>query len=106
MYDPVLAALRRGAQEMMSQMQAQGQGNQPQGRQGMGYGPGQQSSGRDPLGRERQRQGQDFGRDVDVPDEIDVQRARQILDQIRRRLGDRLSPQMEREYLERLLRTP
>lgn len=101
-----LAALRRGAQEMMSQMQAQGQGNQPQGQQGMGYGPGQQSSGRDPLGRERQRQGQDFGRDVDVPDEIDVQRARQILDQIRRRLGDRLSPQMEREYLERLLRTP
>ncbi len=101
-----MAALRRGAQEMMSQMQAQGQGNQPQGQQGMGYGPGQQSSGRDPLGRERQRQGQDFGRDVDVPDEIDVQRARQILDQIRRRLGDRLSPQMEREYLERLLRTP
>ena len=101
-----MEAMRRGASEMMSQMQAQGQGGAPGGQQGQGYGPGQQSSGRDPLGRQRQTQGPDFGQDVDVPDEIDVQRARQILDAIRERLGDRLSPALERDYLERLLQTP
>lgn len=112
-------ALRRGARDAMQQMQAmQGQGQQPgqgqsqqgqqpgQGQLGEGYGPGQQRSGRDPLGRERQTQGPDFGGDVGVPDEIDIQRARRILDQIRDKLGDRLSPQQERDYLERLLRTP
>jgi len=38
-----------------------------------------------------------------VPDEIDVQRARQILEAIRKRLGNALSPDLERSYLERLL---
>lgn len=38
-----------------------------------------------------------------VPDEIDTQRARQILEEIRRKLGDSLSPELERQYLERLL---
>jgi hypothetical protein len=40
---------------------------------------------------------------VKVPDEIDVQRARQILEAIRKRLGNALSPDLERNYLERLL---
>jgi hypothetical protein len=40
---------------------------------------------------------------VKVPDEIDVQRARQILEAIRKRLGNALSPDIERSYLERLL---
>ncbi|KQT53958.1 MULTISPECIES: TIGR02302 family protein [unclassified Aureimonas] len=105
-----MEALRRGAKDMMSQMQQamqQGQGQQPgQGQMGEGYGRGQQRSGRDPLGRQRATQGPDFGQDVDVPDEIDTQRARRILDSIRSRLGNQLSPQQEREYLERLLRTP
>ena len=38
-----------------------------------------------------------------MPDEIDVQRARQILEAIRKRLGNALSPQVEKDYLERLL---
>ena len=102
-----MAALRKGAQDMMEQMQqAMGEGQPGQGQLGQGFGPGQQRSGRDPLGRERQTQGPDFGQNVDVPDEIDIQRARQILDAIRQKLGNRLSPQMERDYLERLLKTP
>ncbi|KQT44415.1 hypothetical protein ASG43_13765 [Aureimonas sp. Leaf454] len=105
-----MEALRQGAKDMMSQMQQamqQGQGQQPgQGQMGEGYGRGQQRSGRDPLGRQRATQGPDFGQDVDVPDEIDTQRARRILDSIRSRLGNQLSPQQERDYLERLLRTP
>ena len=36
--------------------------------------------GRDPLGRPRATSGPDFGEQVKVPDEIDVQRAREILD--------------------------
>jgi hypothetical protein len=96
----------------MQAMQGQGEGQQPgQGMQPGGPGqfgqaPGQQRSGRDPLGRERQTQGPDFGQDVGVPDEIDIQRARRILDQIRDRLGRQLSPEQERQYLERLLQTP
>ncbi|WP_026616313.1 TIGR02302 family protein [Ensifer aridi] len=92
-----LQALREGAQEMMNQMQAQ-----------QGQGPGQGvpqygQNGRDPLGRRQQNIGPDFGQSVKVPDEIDTQRARQILEQIRRKLGDNLSPEAERQYLERLL---
>ncbi|RFC64075.1 TIGR02302 family protein [Fulvimarina endophytica] len=106
-----MEAMRRGAQDMMNQMQqAQGQGqpgSQPGGQNGPGMqGQQRQQTGRDPLGRQRQTQGPQFGQDVDVPDEIDAQRAREILDQIRDRLGDQLSPDQERRYLERLLQTP
>ncbi|PST18520.1 TIGR02302 family protein [Mesorhizobium plurifarium] len=93
-----LQALREGAQDMMNQMQAQGQG------QGPGQGiPQYGQNGRDPLGRRQQNAGPDFGNQVKVPDEIDTQRARQILEEIRRKLGDSLSPELERQYLERLL---
>lgn len=99
-----LNALRQGAQDMMQQMMQamqQGQG------QGQGEGPGQFSqgnqNGRDPLGRPRSTAGPDFGDQVKVPDEIDVQRAREILETIRERLGNALSKETERRYLERLL---
>ena len=97
-----LEALRQGAQNMMSQMQAMGQG------QGQGPGEGMPQAGRngrDPLGRERpvNGQGPDFGGPTKIPEEIDIQRAREILDEIRRRLGTGASPGFERDYLERLL---
>ena len=38
-----------------------------------------------------------------VPDEIDVERARRILNAIRERLGERYRPRFELDYLERLL---
>ncbi|RST87556.1 TIGR02302 family protein [Aquibium carbonis] len=94
-----LEALRRGAQDMMQQMQQAQQGDQG----GSGEGGRQQSSDRDPLGRPRATTGPDFGESVRLPDEIDVQRAREILEAIRKRLGDALSPELERQYLERLL---
>ncbi len=59
--------------------------------------------GHDPLGRPLPTQGPDFGDDVQVPAEIDRQRAREILDTIRDRLEDLGRPVFEREYLERLL---
>lgn len=94
-----LEALRRGAQDMMQQMQQAMQGDQG----GSEEGGRQSSADRDPLGRPRATTGPDLGNSVQVPDEIDVQRARQILEAIRKRLGNAMSPQLEKDYLERLL---
>ena len=99
-----LDALRKGAQSLAEAMQ-QGDGD------GQGDGPGnrigrQQSGGNstDPLGRPLH--GREFGDDltVKIPGEIDVQRARRILEELRRRLGDPQRPQIELDYLERLLK--
>ena len=94
-----LEALRRGARDMMQKMQQAQQGDQG----GAQEGGRQQNADRDPLGRPRATTGPDFGDSVKVPDEIDVQRARRILEAIRKRLGNALSPEVERSYLERLL---
>jgi len=102
-----MQALRKGAQEMMNQIMQAMKGQQPgQGQQGQGPGMAQGQggqNGRDPLGRPRSTQGPDFGDTVKVPDEIDVQRAREILDAIRDKLGDNSNGEIERHYLERLL---
>jgi hypothetical protein len=80
---------------MQKMQQAMGQdGQQGQGANG--------SRGRDPLGRQ-QGMGADDGSGTKIPGEIDIQRAREILDEIRRKLGNALTPQMEKEYLQRLL---
>ncbi|MDM7849457.1 TIGR02302 family protein [Pseudochrobactrum kiredjianiae] len=93
-----LDSLRRGARSMMQQLQqAQGQG------EGQGQGQGQQNGeARDPLGRGT-GQGSSDGKGTQLPNQIDIQKARRILDEIRKKLGDALSPQQEKEYLERLL---
>lgn len=100
-----LQALRDGAGDMMQQLQqmmSQQQGDQ----QGQGMplpGSAMNQQGRDPLGRKSGQLGAEFDDSVKVPDQIDVQRAREILEEIRRRLGDGPSSLIEREYLERLL---
>ncbi len=92
-----LDALREGLQGMMQQMYAQ----QP-GQQGQQLG-GRNTGERDPLGRPQRTEGPDLGQTVKVPDEIDVERARRILEAIRQRLGERFRPRYELDYLERLL---
>ncbi|MEZ5810376.1 MAG: TIGR02302 family protein [Rhizobiaceae bacterium] len=92
-----MEALRRGAQDMMNQMQ------QALGDAGGTQLGGQNRGDRDPLGRPKATTGPDFGDTVKIPDEIDVQRAREILEAIRKRLGNALSPAQEKQYLERLL---
>ena len=57
----------------------------------------------DPLGRPTARSGPEFGDTVDVPDKSELQRAREILDELRRRAGERDRPEPELDYLERLL---
>jgi uncharacterized protein (TIGR02302 family) len=96
-----LDALRKGGQGLMEQMQ------QAMGQEGGGMQPGQRQRGNseDPLGRPRATTGPDLGPGKNlVPDDIDIQRAREILDAIRKRLGGALSPDFERNYLERLLK--
>lgn len=62
-----------------------------------------QGAGRDPLGRERgeAREGQDFG--SIVPGEDPRARARELLDEIRRRSAERERTEAERDYLGRLI---
>jgi hypothetical protein len=107
-----LDAMRKGQQGMANQM-GQGQGQQMgQGRPGgpgrpgragrMGQGRADQET--DPLGRPLR--GRDYGDDstVKVPGEIDVQRARRILEELRKRFGEIARPQLELDYIERLLK--
>jgi hypothetical protein len=91
-----LEQLRQGARDMAQQML-----RQMPSRYGMTGSRGEL----DPMGRPPQRtDGPDPGTGVKVPDEIDVQRAREILEELRRRLGETTRPPIELEYLERLLK--
>ena len=98
-----LQAMREGAQQMMRNMQQQAG---EQGRRGERGQHGEQRRGdTDPLGRQSRSRSPQLGDDVKVPDEIDAQRAREILDAIRRRLGETMRPKFELDYLDRLLPT-
>jgi hypothetical protein len=89
-----LDQMREGGQEMAEQMAK----NSPQrtGRNG--------DTPRDPLGRPQRSQGPDLGTSVKVPDEIDQQRAREILEELRKRSSEASRPPVELDYLERLLK--
>jgi uncharacterized protein (TIGR02302 family) len=90
-----LEQLRQGARDMAKQLLSQMPSR---------YGPGGRAE-LDPLGRPPQKtDGPDLGSSVKVPDEIDMQRAREILEELRRRLGETTRPPIELEYLERLLK--
>jgi uncharacterized protein (TIGR02302 family) len=86
-----LDQLQQASHDLMEEMrQAQGTGG-PQGEGGQ----------RDPFGREG-------GTEVDngsvkLPAQMDLQRSREILDELRRRAGERDRPQPERDYIDRLL---
>jgi uncharacterized protein (TIGR02302 family) len=91
-----LEQLRQGAREMAQQML-----RQMPSRYGFNEGQGEL----DPMGRPPQRtDGADPGVGVKVPDQIDIQRAREILEELRRRIGETTRPPVELEYLERLLK--
>lgn len=93
-----LQSLRQGAQAMAEAQRGNQDGQGP-------GGPGEEAAQRtDPLGRPLRSQ--DYGDDftVKVPDEVDAQRARRVLEELRRRLEQPERPQLELDYLERLLR--
>jgi uncharacterized protein (TIGR02302 family) len=99
-----LDALRKGAQNLADAMQqgdSEGQGDGPGDHVGRQQGNGSQT---DPLGRPLR--GHEFGDELSkmIPGEIDVQRVRRILEELRRRLADPSRPQTELDYIERLLK--
>ncbi len=98
-----LDALRKGAQSLAQSMQQQmGQGQGP-GRVGR-FGQPRAEQDTDPLGRPLR--GHEYSDDstVKVPGEIDVQRARRIIEELRKRFGDMGRSQEELDYIERLLK--
>lgn len=92
--------MREGAQSLADKLM--------EGRAGKGRGRGQARS--DPFGRPQRGEGPGHQsgtgdmRGSGVPDSIDMQRAQQILDELRERARDLGRPQIELDYLERLLR--
>src|SRR5438552_16136110 len=59
---------------------------------------------RDPFGRPTSSNGTYDQSDIRIPDENTLQKSRQILDELRRRAGERSRPLIELDYIERLLR--
>ena len=58
---------------------------------------------RDPLGRATRNDGGMDTRGVEVPEESDLGRARDVLEELYRRSGDRSRPSLELDYYRRLL---
>ncbi len=95
-----MEALREGMRELGEQL-AQQQG-QP-GQQGDAFGEANDPSSRDPLGRETGKNGR-VGTEENLLQGEDVyRRARELLDEIRRRSSDQTRPEPELDYLRRLL---
>jgi hypothetical protein len=95
-----MEALREGMRQLgEAQRQAQ---SQQQGQQGTT--PGQrQGQQRDPLGRPLSQSGRAETNERLVPTEEQYRRSREVMDEIRRRSGDRGRPSIELDYLKRLL---
>lgn len=91
-----LRALRDGAKALGDKLLAN------QNRRGGGQG-GRGAAGRDPLGRPGPSTDADDGEGVTVPDQGEIERAREIMDELRRRAGERQRPKPELDYLDRLL---
>ncbi len=96
-----LDALRDGIRGLGEQL-AEERGGEP-GTEGAFPGEGAEQEGRDPLGRETGRLGR-IGTDDGLLQDGELQdRARELLDEIRRRSGEQDRPEIELDYLRRLL---
>ncbi|MGA7675994.1 MAG: DUF4175 family protein [Rhizomicrobium sp.] len=83
----ILDALRKGAEAMAGRGKAQ-----------------QSAAGQDPLGRAAGNRGAGRGGDVRIPDASVLQRARDILNELRKRAGEQGRPKEELDYIDRLLK--
>jgi hypothetical protein len=94
-----LSQMQQSMQQMKQQMQQQA---------GMNRGPGQRDP-MDPFGRTTPREDSAGGNSVNttgvkVPDQSEMERARQIFEELRDRRNDPARPRDERDYLDRLLK--
>ena len=104
-----LDQLQEAARAMMDQMMQQfgmrpgpGDGDMPP--QSMGPMPPRPNQGRDPFGRPTNNFGGVDTGDVVIPDQSDLQRAREVLEELRKRRGEPERPPVERDYIDRLLK--
>jgi uncharacterized protein (TIGR02302 family) len=96
-----MEALREGMRNLGEALAQERQ--QQEGQQGQAQGPGDPTDRRDPLGRNPGNSGR-IGTDEQLLQGEDVyRRAEELLDEIRRRSGDQGRPQIELDYLQRLL---
>jgi uncharacterized protein (TIGR02302 family) len=117
-----LRALQEGGRQMAQSMQRQFGPPQPGDEEGEGEGEGiagdpqpgnegqeqarNQGEGRDPLGRRsRDVNGNaDNGADTRVPDQAELLRTRELLEELRRRGAQKERPAEELDYIDRLLK--
>ncbi len=96
-----LDQLQQGMRDMAERfMEAMGAGAPP----GMGQVGAQPGTGRDPLGRQQGRRGFEALEGVRIPEEMELRRSREILDELRRRRGEAARPPVELDYIDRLLK--
>ena len=101
-----LSQLRQATEQMAEQMARQQQGP------GMGVGLGRprngtmQQRGRDPFGRRTGEgsNGEVDSEDIKVPSQRELLRAREIMQELRRRSGEQFRPRQERDYIDRLIK--
>jgi len=101
--DQLQQAARDFAQQMQRRMQGQW-GNPNEDDIGATDGTPRDRVERDPLGRPLSNNGTYDQGDVKIPDQNTLQKAREILDELRRRAGERYRPEIELDYIERLLK--
>ena len=93
-----MEAMREGMREMAQEM-----AQQQQGQQGQAVGQNDTRGTRDPLGRDTS-DGQEVGTDREMLQGQDVyRRAEELLGELRRRSGELERPELELDYLKRLL---
>jgi hypothetical protein len=101
-----LDQLQQAARDLAQQMQNQlGRSwGKPDGEIGATDRTGRDRTERDPLGRPISNNGTYDRGDVKIPDENILQKSRRILDELRRRAGERTRPEIELDYIDRLLK--
>ncbi len=95
-----LQLMQQGAEDLINQMAT----DQPNDQRGQGRQSRSADERRDPLGRMPPGEGRDPAGYVGVPKESDIQRSREILEELYKRAGERERPEAERDYIDRLLR--
>ncbi|SDF29905.1 TIGR02302 family protein [Limimaricola pyoseonensis] len=98
-----MEALREGVRELGRALAENGEPQPGQGEARGGTGAETGPGRRDPLGRDMGSNGRMGTEDSLLGDGDVARRAEELLDEIRRRAGERERPQSERDYLERLL---
>jgi uncharacterized protein (TIGR02302 family) len=102
-----LDQLQQGARDFAKQLRdnlAKGWGSPGLDEPDSGPGDLPDRGDRDPFGRPLSASGPYDQGDVTIPDEGILQKSRQILDELRRRAGERSRPTIELDYIDRLLR--